>query len=81
MSKSTWNKLGHGKYLWHLKGLFQANPITMCSEYGEVCPSSPAAEMGQSGFGEDIPSNVVMDTLVVFSLGEQSVHTIMVLQR
>ena len=30
----------------------------MCSEHREACPSSPAAETGQSGFGEDICSNV-----------------------
>lgn len=41
---------------------------------------TPATEMGQSGFGEDIPSNELMDTLEVFSLGKQSVDTIKVLQ-
>lgn len=43
----------------------------MCSEHREACPSSPAAEMGQSGFGEDICSNVRIDILVVFFLGKQ----------
>lgn len=55
--------------------------VAVCSERGEVCPSSPAAEMGHSGFGEDIHSNVVLDALVVFSLGEQSVLTMVGLQR
>lgn len=43
----------------------------MCSEHREACPSSSAAEIGPSGFGEDIPNNVRIYILVVFILGKQ----------
>lgn len=43
----------------------------MCREHREACPSSSAAEIGQPGFGEDVPSNVRIDIPVVFSLGKQ----------
>lgn len=43
----------------------------MCSEHREACPSSSAAEISQSGFGEAIRNNVRLYILVVFILGKQ----------